>query len=372
MTESNNDSSQESPPCPGIEQPLDQASSQPIVNVPHDDQVINIISRTLAPNERIIVCGSCWQYINIRPSTKMCSNNHLSQDPPSYSDLQQTSDPIMIQPQVKLPHGLTGISNINIVSNTLGPGAQIIVCFSCSEHKITRFERKNFTIASCFIGSEMGTETKNYSSQQLPSYPGLQQPSDQLTSQQQVMTESPVITINSNKLGPTSQIIVKKKGSFRPSFLFRSKIETKSSATSLPQMKSPHGLTGVPVINIISNTLGPNSTIKVGCLCHENIITRVESKSSMRIASCLLGSKLNNECYNGPYQKLTEKPIVNIRSNTMGPNAQIIVCDYNGIHIIKLEGKPSKSTYFFAVFSGLIACWPCACYRNNSGEYCSY
>ncbi|XP_050677083.1 uncharacterized protein LOC126973797 isoform X5 [Leptidea sinapis] len=368
-TEYNNHSPREPPPHPGLQQSFDPAASQTTVNEP----VINIIGRTLAPNERIIVCGSCWQYINIRPSAKKGNNSNLSQE--SYPDPQQPSDPG--QPQVKVPHGLTEIPTININSNTLGSNSQIIVCYTCSEHKSRRFETKNFTRTSCFIGSEKATEYYNYSSQhQLPPYPSLQLPSDQLNSQSQVkvqpgLTGGNVITINSNTLQPDAQIIVKRKGTVRTSFLFGSKMETKSSATSLPQVKSPHGLNGVPVINIISNTLGTNCKITVGCLCLEHISTRVDSKPSVRIVSGLLGSKMSNDSYNNPYQKLTEKPIVNIHSNTMGPNSQIKVCGYNGIHIIQVDGKPSKTTYFFAIFSCLIGCWSCACYRNNSEQYCS-
>ncbi|XP_050677080.1 uncharacterized protein LOC126973797 isoform X2 [Leptidea sinapis] len=372
-TEYDNHTCQGPPPYPGLQQSFDPAASPSTVN----DPVINIISRTLAPNERIIVCGSCWQYINIRPSAKKGNNDNISQEPVSFPDPQQLSD--TYQPQVEVPHGLTEIPTINIISNTLGPNSQIIVCYTCSEHKITRFERKHFTRTSYFIGSEEANEYYKYSSQhQLPPYPGLQQPSDQLNSQSQVkvqpgLTGSNVININSNTLQPNAQIIVKRKGTknLRTSFLFGSKMETKSSATSLPQVKSLHGLTGVPVINIISNTLGPNSKITVGCLCREHISTRVESNPSVRIVSGLLGSKLSNDSYNDPYQKLTEKPIVNIHSNTMGPNSQIKVCGYNGIHIIQVDGNPSKTTYFFAIFSCLIGCWSCACYRNNSEPYCS-
>ncbi|VVC94959.1 unnamed protein product [Leptidea sinapis] len=114
------------------------------------------------------------------------------------------------------------------------------------------------------------TEYYNYSSQhQLPPYPIKVQPG---------LTGGNVITINSNTLQPDAQIIVKRQGTVRTSFLFGSKMETKSSATSLPQVKSPHELTGVPVINIISNTLGTNCKITVGCLCFEHISTRIKNE----------------------------------------------------------------------------------------------
>ncbi|XP_050677093.1 uncharacterized protein LOC126973801 isoform X3 [Leptidea sinapis] len=365
ITESNNYSCQEPPPCPGLLQSFEPAISQPIVEVPHDERVINIIRKTLSPNEKIIVCVSCWQYINIRPSTKMCNDHNLSQELPSYCDSQQTSDPVMSQPQVKVPHGLSGISDINIISNTLGPSSQIVVSFTCSQHKSTRFERKNFTRTSSFIGSGMGTKTNNYSSRKLPPYSSLKV--------QRGLSGGPVININSNTLQPSAQIIVKKNNSIRISCLIGSKMETPLSATSQPQVNLSHGLTKEPIINIISNTLGPNTKITVGCLCRKHFSTRVESKPSMGIVSCSLGSKMDDESNYDSFQKLklTEKPFVNIKSNTMGPNAQIIVCDSSGIHIAQVEGKTSKSSYFFAIFSYIIRCWPCACYRNNTEQYVS-
>ncbi|XP_050677097.1 uncharacterized protein LOC126973801 isoform X7 [Leptidea sinapis] len=355
MTTASNNTSQEPPPYLGLQQSIDPAASQPILEVPHDERVINIISKTLAPNEKLIVCGSCWQYINIRPSTKIGNNNNLSQEASLNSDPLQPSDPVMSQPQLEVPHGLTGISEINIISNTLGPSSQIIVCFTCNQHKSTQFERKNFTRTSCYIGSEKSTatttNTKLSSSQQLPPYSGLKV--------QRRLTGGPIININSNTLQPHAQITVKKKSSIRISFLLGSQ----------PQVKLPHGLTEAPVINILHNTLGPNCIITVGCFCRQQISTRVESKPSVRIVSCLIGSKMDSESNNDPFQKLTEKPIVNINSNTMGTDAQIIVCDSNGIQIIQVEGKPSKSSYFFAIFSYLIRCWSCARYPNNSEQY---